>query len=393
MSVRVLVAEYDQKARDALRELICTASKCEVVGLARDGHEAVQMAMQYVPHIAFISYDLPGISGPQTCEMLSALAPDVMSVLLSDGQSQDRVECAMRSGARAFVRKSLQELEMGGLISSLAEVRDRRESAEVQEWRDPARFPRVVSVTGAKGGVGKSTVAVNLAVLLAKRLPNKVALVDMYTQFGDVAAMLNLTPKRTIAELVPDTKELDADLVANYITKHPAGLHVLVASLDPLPLDAVSVECLDQLLYVLKRTYRYVIVDMPPMLHAATLHVLARSNTILLVANLFDLTTAADTKKLYGALRDEHIAKENIKVVLNRVSKVNRLRTTDIEQMFDCGVLAHIPNDRRLVNAVNQGVPLMMNDGDSPLGRSMSRLATEVTEAAGQCPAVERALS
>ena len=378
MSVRVLIAEYDQETRHALRDLVCSAGKCEVVGLARDGQEAVQMAMQYLPDIAFISYDLPGISGPQTCEIMSALGPGIMSVLVAEAKSQDRIVCAMRSGARALVARPLEEPEVQKLIASLADVRERRNSVEVQEWKDPARFPKVISVTGGKGGVGKTTIAINLAVLLAKRLPNKVALIDLYTQFGDVAAMLNLTPRRTIAELVPDTKELDFDLVENYITKHPCGVHVLVTSLDPVPLDAVSIECLDNLLYVLKHRYRYVVVDVPPMLHTTTLHVLARSNIILLVANLFDVTTATDTKKFYDALREESIAEENIKVVLNRVSKVNRLHTADIEQMFDCDLLAHIPNDGRLVNAVNQGMPLMVNDGDSPIGRSMSRLATAV---------------
>ena len=375
MSVRVLIAEHDTGLRNQLREMLGTLSDCEIVGLARDGQEAIQMAMQLVPNVAILSRDLPGISGLRTCEILSALAPDVMSVITSDSQSQDGVDSAMRSGARAVVAWPLDPARLSRLVGELDEVRKRQESPEVLDWRHPSKFPKIISITGAKGGVGKSTIAVNLAVVLAKRLPNKVALVDLYTQFGDIAAMLNITPKRTIAEMECITDEFDAGLVQNYMTKHSSGVHVLVTSVKPVPLGAASTECLDNLLYMLKRMYRYVIMDVPPYLHEATLHALAHSNLILLVSNLFDVTTATDTKQIYDALQQEHISKESIKIVLNRVLKANRLRPADIEKMFDCGILAQIPNDRRLVTAINQGIPLVLNDGDSPVGKGLALLA------------------
>lgn len=366
-----------------MREMVGSKDGHEVVALARDGQEAIQMAMQLVPHLAFISHDLPGISGLQTCETLSALAPDIMLVLISDSKSQSRMENAMRAGARALITKPLDGSHLSALIDELAAARQRRESSEVLEWKDPSGYPKVISVTGAKGGVGKTTVAVNLAVLLAKRLPNKVALIDLYAQFGDVATMMNITPKHTVAELAPICDELDADLLQTYITKHRSGVHVLVASVKPVPLDAVTAKCLDNLLYTLKRSYRYVIIDLPPMLHESTLHVLAHSNTILLIANLFELTTATDSKRFFDALQQEHISKDNIGVVLNRVSKANRLNTADVQRMLDCGILAEIPNDRRLVTAVNQGVPFVLNDGDSPVARSFEVLAEAVAESSG----------
>lgn len=391
MSVRVLIAERDPGLRSQMRETVGSFKGCEVVGLARDGQETIQMAVLLVPHVAIISHDLPGISALQACEILSALAPDVMAILVSNSKSQDRIDSAMRAGARAVIAKPLDNSQLQTLITELAEVRKRRESPEVLDWKDPSRFPRVVSITGAKGGVGKSTVAVNLAVLLAKRLPNRVALLDLYTQFGDVAAMLNITPKHTIADMESVCDEVDTDLVQSYVTKHPSGVHVLTASVTPLPLNAVSSECLDRLLYVLKRTHRYVILDVPPILHEVTLHALAHSNIILLIANLFDLTTATDTKKIYDALQQEHVSKENIRIVLNRVLKANRLRVADIEQMFGCGILAQIPNDRRLVTAINQGIPLVLSDGDSPIGRSFALLAEAVAGPIGCIPRADGA--
>jgi pilus assembly protein CpaE len=303
-----------------------------------------------------------------------------MPVLLADDASQARMESAMRAGARALVKNPPDASKLSLLIAELAEVRRRRESDEFLGWSDPSRFPRVISITGARGGVGKTTIAANLAVVLAKSFPGRVALLDMYTQFGDIAAMFDITPKAAIANLVPFSDEIDADLVKNYVAEHSSGVHILVASLDPLPLDAISPECLDNLLYVLRRMYRYVIIDTPPILHQSSLHVLASSNLVLLVSNLFDVATAADTKKLYDALAGGHVPKENMRIVLNQVSKTDQLRAGDVAEMFDSGILGEIPNDERLITAANQGVPLALVDRNSPFMQSMSRLARDVTE-------------
>jgi pilus assembly protein CpaE len=379
MSVRVLIADYDRVMRSEIREMVASVPDCEVVGLARDGQEAIQMAMQLAPHVAVIAYDLPGLSGPKTSETLSVLTPDLMTILFSGSKSTDQIEAAMRSGARALVAKPLDAKQLSSLIAELAGMRSRRESPEILQWADPTLFPKIISVTGAKGGVGKSTIAVNLSVVLAESFPDLVVLVDFYTQFGDIPTMMNIVPKGTIVDVMPVCKELDVDLVGNYITKHSSSVHVLVTSMEPRPPDVVSVECMDNLFYILKHTYRYIIVDMPPMLHASTLHVLNNSTLILLVASLSDLTTITDTKRFYDALRNQHISKESIGIVLNRVMKSNKLKTTDIEDMFDHRVLVHIENDDRVTIAANQGVPLAMTDRNSPFTRGVRNLADVLT--------------
>ncbi len=383
MSLRVMIVEYDSALRDELAQIVASDADFEIVGLAKDGQEAVQLAVMRLPHVAIISNDVRGIPPLQTCEMLNAVAPAVMPVLLTDTRSAENVEAAMRSGARAVISTPVNPQELLPLIAALAEISKRRDSEEVRTFRDPATFPRVIAVTGAKGGVGKSTIAVNLAVILARYAPAKVALVDCYTQFGDVATMFNIRPNRTLSELDAVSKDLDVTMIQDYITRHPCGVDILVSSLEPLPLDAMSAECIENLLYVLKRMYRYIVVDVPPILHGPTLRLLSHADTILLIANLFDLTTATDTKRFFTAVNDTRIPRENIGVVLNRVSKSNEIHTKDMESLFECGILASIPNDSKLVSAVNQGVPITVSDGDSPFGRSMGELASKVSGIAG----------
>jgi pilus assembly protein CpaE len=192
--------------------------------------------------------------------------------------------------------------------------------------------------------------------------------------------MLNLNPRRTLADLVPATEEMDAQSVEEHLETHASGLKVGVGSVLPQPLDLFTTRFLEQLLGILKRQYRYVVVDVPPILHAGTLYMLAHSHTVLLVANLYDLTTAGDTKKLLDAIKGSYVPPERIRVVLNRVSRDNQLRVPDIEKAFGQSTVALIPNDGRIVpSSVNQGVPFMMSHPGSPIGEAVNQLVAALT--------------
>jgi Flp pilus assembly CpaE family ATPase len=147
---------------------------------------------------------------------------------------------------------------------------------------------------------------------------------------------------------------------------------------DPSPLDAVGVEFMDNLLHTLKSSYRYVVIDMPHMLQDLTFSTLSSSDEILLIANLLDVTTIADTKKLYDTLLREHFVQENIKIVLNRESRANRLSLRDVERMFSGCQLYHLSNDNNMGNAVNQGTPITLAAPNSPFAHDMALLAEAV---------------
>jgi pilus assembly protein CpaE len=127
---------------------------------------------------------------------------------------------------------------------------------------------------------------------------------------------------------------------------------------------------------VLKRQYRFIVVDVPPFLHSGTLYMLAHSQAAVLVANLYDLTTASDTQKLLQTLRGGYVPQERLHVVLNRVSRQNQLQVPDLEKALGQPVAGVVPNDGRIVPAsINAGVPFVMTHPRSHLAEAVRNLA------------------
>jgi pilus assembly protein CpaE len=352
----------------------------EVVGQARDGQEAVHMTLVQKPDLVLLESDLPVLDGYEAAQLITLASPGTLIGLIGGAETPADLRRALRSGVREFIPRPLRPETLGAALQSLLAIEERRHSAEFVNMTDPARIPMTICVTGAKGGVGKTTITSNLACALAQENPGNVVLVDLYTQFGDVATMLNLSPRRTVADMVPLAEELDPQLVADHLEAHNSGLRVLIGSVDPKPLDFFSTRFLEELMGVLKRSYRFIIVDVPPILHPGTLYMIGHSQAVVLVANLFDLTTASDTKKLLDAVKGKQVPEERLKVVLNRVSKENQLQIKDIERAFSHPIAATIPNDGKLVpTSINRGVPFVITHPDSAIAMSIKEFMGNLT--------------
>jgi pilus assembly protein CpaE len=383
--IRVLIAEHKTERREQLRAALTAAdgAEIEVAGLARDGSEAVRLAHTLCPDMVLLATDLPVYDGFTVAEMLAASGLPLESILvtesdpINDFKQASDFRQAMRAGARDVLSYSVPTADLCAAISAVYADSLRRRSSAFAAQADPRSSGRVIAVSGAKGGIGKTTLAVNLAAALATETGEPTVLLDLYTQFGDAALLINLFPRRTLADLVQtDLEDLDSRLLDDHLERHDCGLRVLAGASAPLPLDALTPACLDQILSLLRREYRYIVLDVPPVLYTATRHALSQADTVLLIANLFDLTTLADTRLWLDAMSGPSIAPDAIQIVLNRVSASNRLQIPDIERTLGRAVHCQIPNDGKLVPAsVNAGVPFVLSHPGSKVAQSVVGLA------------------
>jgi pilus assembly protein CpaE len=189
--------------------------------------------------------------------------------------------------------------------------------------------------------------------------------------------LLNLMPRHSLADLAAQSpSETDAALLNDHLEPHESGLRVLVGATTPVALDAVSPTCLDHVFGLLKQQAHFLVLDVPPILHPTTLHALSHATQTLLIANLFDVTTIKDTRLLIEAIAGRYVPREKIGVVLNRVSRQNRLRVPDIERALGHPVTAQVPNDGRIVpHSVNTGTPFVLSHPRSNVAHSVRDLA------------------
>ena len=386
--IRVLIAESDASTREDLRARLAAEPDVAVVGLARDGQEAVQMAHALRPDIALLAKALAVCDGGQTAQYLAAAGLPTDCILLSDGGGPEDLRAALRAGARELLAWPDQAARLGSVVRSVHQEQERRLSAAFAEAADPQRMTRFFAVSGAKGGVGKTTLATNLALALLLETGEPTVLLDLYTQFGDVAMLLNLAPRHSLAELAArPLSEVDAALLDASAERHQSGLRVLMGAPAPVALDAIPTPFLDRVFGLLKRSARFVVLDVPPILHPTTLHALSHASLALLVANLYDLTTVKDTRLLLEAIEGRYVPREKIRIVLNRVSRQNKLCVPDIEQALGHPLAAQVPNDGRIVpHSINQGVPFVLSHPHSAISQSLRRLACQIAEGTGPHP-------
>lgn len=378
--IRVLIADSDASTRENLRARLSVEPDMEVVGLARDGQEAVQMAHALRPDIALLAAALAVCDGCRTAQFLAAAGLPTDCILLSGDGGPDSLREALRAGARELLAWPAQADRVGDAVRSVYQEQQRRTSAAFAEAADPQKMTRFVAVSGAKGGVGKTTLATNLALALMLETGEPTVLLDLYTQFGDVAMLLNLAPRHSLAELATrPLSEVDAAMLDDYAEQHESGLRVLVGAPAPVALDAIPASFLDHVFGLLKRSARFVVLDVPPILHPTTLHALSHASLALLVANLYDLTTVKDTRLLLEAIEGRYVPREKLWIVLNRVSRQNKLCVPDIEQALGHALAAQVPNDGRIVpHSINQGVPFMLSHPHSAISQSLRHLACQI---------------
>lgn len=389
-NIRVILTEPQPGASDELQAQLAAffaeagGGNVDVVAVAHDGLEAAQMAAQFTPDIILLDEEMPGMTGYEAAEMIALAAPDVASVLMvAEGRAEapEVARRALRSGLRAVIGPEVTAEQVVELLVSLAELTGARDTTEYDLITDPSKMPVTIGVTGAKGGIGKSMIAVNLAVAFAQKHPGQVILVDFYGQYGNVPLMLDISPAHHIGDLAEFAGELDSTIIETHLSTHsPSGLRVLAG----VPRSSGAggrlgsgeeVSFLADLIGLLRRQYRFVFFDVPPLIGAASDYIFSRCQIIVLVSALMDLSAVRDTATLYNQLLAERIAPERIKLVVSRWARSNELTAEDLEQAAGTRVVHTIPDDPvAAIASINEGTPAVLSRAGSPLARGIREL-------------------
>jgi pilus assembly protein CpaE len=382
--IRVLIVDDIPETRDHLAKLLGFEPDIEVVGAASSGAEAIAQATKILPDVILMDINMPDMDGIAATERLSSQVPSAAVVMMSVQGEADYLRRSMLAGAREFLVKPFSSDELTASIRQLysreKEKAGRVVAAVVPHSAEPPELGTVVAVFSPKGGVGRTTIAVNLAVVAATELDKKVVLVDGSFQFGDVAVLLNLNPKdKSMFELVSDLEAGgDIDAVDTYTVTHSSGVHVILAPPSPEMADVITPTGVKRVVEALRQRYDIVVIDCAAWFNDTTLGILDLADIVLTVLTL-EITSIKNIR-LFLEVAEKLGYDDKIRLVLNRADTTLGIRVADVEHSIGRKVDNTIVSDgRAVVYALNRGVPFVLSNREAQVSQDVLRLATTIT--------------
>jgi pilus assembly protein CpaE len=392
-SIRVLVVDDIAETRDHIAKLLSFEPDMELVGTAAAGLEAIDVATRVQPDVVLMDVNMPGMDGIETSERMARHAPGAAVVMMSVQNEAEYLRRAMLAGAREFLVKPFTSDELFG---SVRQVHSRQRDVRLERvpvgpgvapdnGGRPERRGRVVSVFSPKGGVGRTTLAANLAVAAATDMHQSVALVDANFQFGDVALLLNVNPSgtSTIADVLAELDDGNPDAVDSALVSHSSGVKLLLPPPSPETTELITADHVRRILVRLRQRNDLVVVDCFPQLQDPTLTILDVSDVVLTLLT-FDLTSIKDTRVFLGVAERLGYGEDKIRIVLNKADSAHGITLADVEQSIGRKVDFTIGSDARTaIHAMNQGRPFAATNRSAQISRDVLALARAVAAAAG----------
>jgi pilus assembly protein CpaE len=392
--IRVLIVDDIPETRDHLTKLLGFESDIEVVGAAASGAEALDLAATLNPAVVLMDINMPGMDGIATTEQLSSRFPQISIVMMSVQGEADYLRRSMLAGAREFLVKPFSADE---LVTSIRQVyaREREKlgrmveraavtaAATGDDGGEAREAGRIVTVFSPKGGVGRTTIAVNLGVAAASELGKRVCIVDGSFQFGDVGVLLNLNPKnKSIADVIQDGVA-DLESLESVLVNHSSTTRVLLAPPSPEMAELVTPSAFHQILEALRLTHDLVVVDSWTTLNEATLDLLDLSDEIVTLMTL-EITNIKNVRLFLEVADQLGYGGDKIKLVLNRSDAALGIRIADVESSIGRKIDETIVSDgRSVVYALNRGVPFVISSREAQVSQDVVRLARKLTGVSG----------
>jgi pilus assembly protein CpaE len=357
-----VVATPDQATARLIERVAAGHQASRVVATVDTDVQLLESVANRRPQLVFISADLGDMRGFDLADRLSRSDSGLYIAMLSPRHTPEEIRRAMKAGAReCLLQPPSEDAIQHVIVDALG-----RNGVTAPQVRGP-----VLGVMSSKGGVGKSTVAVNLAIAMKRVTNARVALVDGDLYFGDIAMLLNLKADRTIHEL---NTALDAEIADRFLIPHESGVEVLAAPVRTEQAEEIPAERFRAILRVLQGLYDVVLVDATVSTFDTMLATLDIADIAMLLTTL-DVICLKDVSQMLAMLNRLKFPARNVMIVGNRYDERVSLSPKDAERALGVSFDVVLPRDDRNILAANRGVPLISTDPDAPFVQRVVTLA------------------
>ena len=280
-AIKILIVDDNEKTRDKLIEQL-RFEDVAVVGESSFGAAAYTWAQQLEVDVVIVSIEEPIARSLRTIESLAVGTRSWPVLGLSSQTDRETMRKAVVAGVRDYLVWPVADEELHQTIVNIHRTEQSRRSALAQ-GQTAGRVGTIVAVVGVKGGIGKSTVAANVAIALAEQTRQQIAMVDLDLQFGDAAVMLDLLPARTIEQAAKELTGANPQLIQDYLTDHASRVKLLAAPATPEGAETITEDQVGEMLGALAATNDYVVVDTSAQIDGISMRVMDMATLVLLV--------------------------------------------------------------------------------------------------------------
>jgi pilus assembly protein CpaE len=335
------------------------------------------------PEIIVIDHEVGGKPTLDIVDDICIQFPDRALVALLPEGNPTLAQQVMFAGARAFLVEPFTQVEFMSTLRRVYDLEERRRLAQAPvTMEDPGSSDplQTITVFSPRGGVGCSTVAINLAVALHEQIDGRTLLMEGKLHFGHLGLMLNIRPRNSLAELIPHANSLDAALIEDVVVQHATGIEVLLSPSNIEMAQGIRPDDMLNVLRGVRSLYDFIVIDAGSYLNENTVTLMDMSDRVLLVANP-DLASLHDVSRFIQVSRTLGYPPGKVLVVLNRSGMLGGVKTKDIEAALHQSPFAEIPEDgTKAIRSLNRGVPMYFKYPRNPVSRSIRQLAKTLAD-------------
>jgi pilus assembly protein CpaE len=371
-----LIVDADVQARFETKQVV-RASGLTMAGECGFGMEAASTASALQPDVILVGVAEPMERPIQTIESLQAFMPETPILVYSNTKELETVRKAMMAGAKDFLARPIKPETLRDSVLSALLAEEKKRLRQIGQIPTSATSGTIVTVFGAKGGIGKSTVSANLAVAMAQMERSSVCLVDLDDGFADLADMLDVKPERTLFDLVRDLDLIEREDISRYVTRHALTDLDLMAGPTLLEWRKLQRDDVRRAIELLARNYDTVILDTCGTLNELT-EMAVEVATIVLWVTTTEYASVKDSLEAMRILRQLSFSQDRVRMVLNTVSPDDGVTPAVVEEALQRDVFWVVPYDKKVRQSTHLGQPAVITAPTSAAARSLADLATVI---------------
>lgn len=345
-------------------------SKVTIDGTATTFERGYELIHKKRPLVAIIEIEKDVESSIQKISQILNRFPQVSIFATSEDKSSETILKVMRAGATEYLLRPVSETDLSFALQKLGRLWLTKPVVDVEAGR-------IYTVYGPKGGVGVTTIAINLATDIFETTKKPTILVDLDLTAGDVTTFLNIKPTYTISDVTTNISRLDKSFLQGVIAKHDSGIAVLAEPQRVEEAVSISGDDIKKVLSILKSMFKYIIIDAESISHRSDI-ALEMSDKVLLVFCL-SLPGIRNMQRHLRFLDKKGIGRDRVKIIANRYVKKSDIKVEDAEKVLNYPIFWTIPNDYEVtMSCLNKGVPISVGAPKSQLNASLKELAKAV---------------